>query len=93
MVLVKVAKKRIQFQKNNYTHIHNTHIFSKFENKTHIFQIFTRIKKKPMEHRSKQSGSSTFVWLSFWLSTILTKKSVSANTEKRKKLIATFSTT
>ena len=44
-VLRKVGKKRIKFQKINYTHIHNTHIFSKFQNKTHIFKKFTRIKK------------------------------------------------
>ena len=43
MVLRNVGKKRIKFQNINY---HNTHIFSKFQNKTHIFQNFTRIKKK-----------------------------------------------
>ena len=42
MVLRNVGKKRIKFQNINY---HNTHIFSKFQNKTHIFQNFTRIKK------------------------------------------------
>ena len=45
MVFRKVAKKHIKFQKINYTQIHNTHIFSKSQNKTHIFENFTRIKK------------------------------------------------